>query len=239
MGIITFDGKTSNEFNVVVEVFPNYTVPEKEYQSFSIPGRNGSVIVDTGVFKNVERSYEIAIADPDFVNDFSAMVNPVAEWLLSPSGYAKLEDSYDDKYYRLATYVGGTDINNLYNVAGRCTLTFDCKPEKYLKSGSNITSFTKNGTITNPTKFESKPLIKIYGSGEGSIDINNKTVRVKNIAEHVYIDSDSMDCYKDSTNQNGNVILTNGFPILAKGTNTITLHDGVTKLEVIPRWWTI
>ena len=61
MGVIYYNGKSSEEFGIVVETTPNYEIPERDYEILSIPGRNGDVVIDKGNYKNVERSYNIAI----------------------------------------------------------------------------------------------------------------------------------------------------------------------------------
>ena len=343
MGIIYFNGNSSDKLNVVVEVQPNYITPEKDYTELIIPGRNGTVLIDNETFKNVERRYDIAVANPKMTHDFPTMATAVVEWLLSASGYCRLEDSYEPDYYRLATLSSSMDINNIYNMAGRCTIAFNCKPQKYLKIGETPLVFNKNtpGTIINPTKFESKPLIKVYGDGPGTIRINNQNIKV-DLEEYVIIDSDVMDCCKNTlplpvinnktpvyselgfnklyylsdetfedtdkdydtvyfvrdieiinSNQNGNTIspetvithdvdalkhmsfetfdnehkspktaymvgeggddfgllhyiscnnkveLHNGFPVLKPGNNKVQFLGNITKVEVIPRWWTI
>ena len=69
---------------------PGYETPEKDYEVTHIPGRNGDIYVDKGSYKNVSRSYDIAIGAEN--KDFTIMANFISEWLNSASGYAKLED---------------------------------------------------------------------------------------------------------------------------------------------------
>ncbi len=241
MGIINFNGKASDELNVVVEYFPNYKVPQKQYKTVDIPGRNGSYLVDLGTYSNVERSYEIAIADKEFRNDFSTMVNPVVEWLCSAEGYCKLYDSYDQEYYRYAVYKGDTDIVNLLNLAGRCTLSFDCKPEKYLFTG-DIMATAYPGTdklIYNPTAFKSKPSIRIYGKGQCQVAINDAVITANiGSSEYVDIDVDTMNCYKGTTNLN-RVVTFSDIPLMVTGQNRLHIISNATKLGVMPKWWTI
>lgn len=241
MGIIYFNGKSSDELNVVIEHFPNYTVPVKDYKTVNIPGKNGTYIVDLGTYRNVERSYEIAIADPEFKNDFSTMVNPVVEWLLSTNGYCKLYDSYDPEYYRLATVKSGFEITNLLNEAGRCTITFDCKPEKYLITGDVTETTSDNLVLFNPFIFESKPIIKIYGNTECDVVIGKYQIQADLTDEtYVTIDTETMNCYHGPFNFNNKVEFNGyGFPKLQNGINNVSIISGATKVEVIPRWWTI
>ena len=56
--------------------------------------------------------------------------------------------------------------------------------------------------------------------------------------EYTDIDCELEDAYKDSVNKNGCLILSGGeFPVLQPGTTGIIFGAGVTKIELIPRWW--
>ncbi len=158
MGIITFNNKTSYELGVRVETFPEYEIPERNYEIISVSGRNGDILIDSGTFKNVPRTYQISVPATD---SFYQTVNSVAEWLHSANGYARLEDTYEPNYYRLAAYREPNMVRNLFNQAGQATISFDCKPQRFLKSGENSVTFDANGSITNPTQFSSLPLISI------------------------------------------------------------------------------
>lgn len=100
------------------------------------------------------------------------------------------------------------------------------------------TTLTAAGTITNPTDFVSKPLIKAYGSGDGSFTVGNKTVTIANIDGYVVVDSELMDCYKGLTNKNNDVTLTE-FPKFAPGVNNISFSGDITSLEILGRWRTL
>ena len=46
MGVIVFNGISSKDVGIEVETFPEYTIPEREYEAIHVPGRNGDVIID-------------------------------------------------------------------------------------------------------------------------------------------------------------------------------------------------
>lgn len=171
MGIVIYNGVSSTEFAIQVEHPPIYEIPEKDYEVTHVPGRNGDIYVDKGSYQNASRSYDLAIGSEQ--RDFAEMANCISEWLNSASGYARLEDSYEPEYYRLAAYKSGGTITNILEHAGRITVSFDCKPQRFLKSGENplIIRQAKSGLIRNPTGFTSLPVIKVYGTGKGSFRI--------------------------------------------------------------------
>ncbi len=237
MGVVIFNGASSQDYGIQVEHPPEYQAPAKDYEIIHIPGRNGDLVVDNGSYQNVNRSYQIAIGDER--KDFTDMANMVAEWLHSASGYARLEDSYEPEYYRMAVFQQEISIENILQHAGRVTVDFNCKPQRFLKSGEAPIRLTKNTVLRNPTGFRSLPCITVYGSGRGVLSANGHTATIQNINGFIVLDSDIQDAYKGGANRNADVVLSNGFPELAPGENNIAWTGGITYVEVVPRWWTL
>ncbi len=94
--------------------------------------------------------------------------------------------------------------------------------------------------MVNPTSHPSSPIIKVYGNGSGEIQIGNNTITILSVNGYLVIDSDLMEVYKDETNCNSKVKFSlNTFPKLRPGINDISFSGEITRLEVIPKWWTI
>lgn len=237
MGVVIFNGMSSADYGIQVEYPPEYQIPARDYEVIHIPGRNGDLIIDNGSYQNVNRSYQIAIGNPE--KDFTGMANVIAEWLNSASGYARLEDSYEPEYYRMAMFQDEVTIENILQHAGRVTVDFNCKPQRFLKSGENSLRLSAPATLFNPTGFCSLPCITVYGSGTGVLEIGGYVVHIANINDAIVLDSDIQDVYCGIVNRNADVILGNGFPELKSGENEMTWSGGITYVEVIPRWWTI
>lgn len=237
MGVVIFNGISSEEFAIQVEHPPGYSTPARDYEITHIPGRNGDLYIDKGSYQNVTRSYEIAIGSEQ--KKFTDMANYISEWLNSASGYARLEDSYEPEYYRLAAYSNSGTITNILEHAGRIIVSFDCKPQRYLKSGENPIALTKKGLLRNPTGFVALPIITIHGSGKGVLTVGDYTITISNINSYIITDSELQDAYKGTTNCNSLVTLSNGFPKLVTGETEISFSGGITSVEVIPRWWTL
>ena len=252
MGVITFNGVSSSEFHIQVEHLPGYDSPKKDYEIVHVPGRNGDIVIDSGTYQNVQRKYEIAVTT-EVKKPFYIMANDVVNWLRSSSGYARLEDSYEPEFYRKAFYEDEISVTNILGEAGRAEITFNCKPQRYLKSGEDIIEIDGSlalVNIDNPTQFDALPFIVIYidtesNSAYGQIRINNNFIKVSNELgtgiSSVTIDSELQDAYSGNINLNNKVSLQKGFPILLPGSNSIYLDEDhpVSKVEVIPRWWTL
>ena len=67
---------------------------------------------------------------------------------------------------------------------------------------------------------------------------SESTMTISSANSYTDIDCDIMDAFKGSTNCNGNI--SGSFPTLAPGDNTVDLpSSGITKIEIIPRWWVL
>lgn len=234
MGVIIFNNKSSADCRIQVAHPPGYAYPERDYTITHIPGRNGDIIQDNGCYKNVERTYEVSFDAPN--EDFATYANAVSAWLHSTTGYARLEDSYEPNYYRMATYQESNIFENLYNQAGTATIVFECKPQRFLKTGDNTITIQNSLTIMNPTGFEAYPLFKVTGTS-GVLTVNGNSITFSSIDDFVMLDCELQDAYKETTNKNSTVSGT--FPVLKPGSNTISWTGDISSVTMKPRWWTI
>lgn len=269
MGVINFNGVSTNSKRfsapILVETPPDYVFPSRDANFTHVPGRDGDVLVDNGSYNNVTRTYNLAIGDEDI--DYARLAYELSDWLHSANGYAKLTDSYDPEHYCMAAFVDEGSIVNILQHAGRISVSFNCKPQRYLISGDDKITLTLpdahhagNNIIFNPTMFESRPLIKVNGTENGfsndELLIAKKNVYGQFIVEHriiidgtigpIYIDCELMDCYlldqQEGQIYNKNNCVTfdnNKFPSIPTGTVSFGWTSGITSVEVIPRWWTI
>ena len=234
MGVITFNGKSSADYRIRVAHPPGYAYPERDYTITHIPGRNGDIVQDNGCYLNVERTYDVSFDAPN--EDFATYANAVSAWLHSTTGYARLEDSYEPEYYRMAVYKESNIFENLYNQAGTATIVFECKPQRFLKTGETPVTVTSGGSLSNPTGFDAYPLIKVSGTS-GVLTVNGKQITLSSIDGYTMLDCELQDAYKETTNKNSTVSGT--FPVLKPGSNTISWTGDISSVTMKPRWWTI
>lgn len=236
ISIIDWAGVSSDDLRIRIERYPSRILPERSQTMTEVPGRNGGLLIVDGNFRNYQQDYEVFISAER--SGLVRAARAVAEWLESPVGYQRLEDSYEPDIYREAYYAGNQDIESVLNRFGRTTISFNCKPQRYLKSGEVSKTFTAAGALTNVTKFDALPVITVYGSGAGSVTVGDRTVTISDIDGYVVLDCELQDAYKGTVNKNGTVTLTE-FPVLTAGENAISFAGGVTSVEIVPHWWTI
>lgn len=236
----TFGEKSTKDFGMHVEKFPALNSAMRKYTAVSVPGRSGTLHMDEGAFENYQQSYECY-----FHGDKPApeAAHAIKAWLLSGEGYRKLQDVYDPEHYRMAYFAGPLDVDNRLNRYGKCVVNFDCAPQAYLVIGDEVSEFTAAGVITNPTAFDAEPIIHVYGSGSGSVSVNGTTVQILEITDVITLDCQMQNAYRqlgDSAAENKNsVVSASVFPKLSPGDNGISFDGGITKVEIIPRWWEV
>lgn len=229
---LTYDGLSSLSFGVRISGDETYKSPERDVERIEIPGRNGDLTIDRNRFKSYEQSYSCFLVD-----DFDHNLSNFKAFLLSTSKFRRLEDTYHPDEFRMAQYIGPLEPEVFFNEAGQFSLKFWCKPERWLKSGEEVVTLTKNGTIKNPTFNISKPLIRIYGKGE--IKIGNSVISVlKSGNRYIDFDCDTFNAFEGLDNRNSHLKII-GSPFLHQGENGILIGDGVSKIEIKPRWWVV
>ena len=174
----TFDGVNSRQYGVYITGAGVFNAPERNVEMIDIAGRNGAFVLDKGNFLNIEVTYPASIAC-DNEADFAQAVSDLRNLLCSKVGYVRLEDDYNPNEYRLAIYKSGLEVSHDFLIAGEFDLVFECKPQRYLKSGETAISVTSGDTVTNPTRFEAKPMIEVVGYG--NIGINGDSIVVGDV----------------------------------------------------------
>ena len=167
---LKFDGVSSRTYGVYITGEAVYNAPEREVEMISIPGRNGAFALDKGRFENVTVTYPAGIF-ADNETDFAAAISDFRNYLCSRKGYCRLTDEYNPNEYRMAVYKSGLEVDPAQLRAGEFEITFDCKPQRWLTSGETAVTIASSGdTITNPTLFESGPLLEVEGYGKIEIE---------------------------------------------------------------------
>lgn len=223
---LTFDGVSLKDFGVYINGNQTYNAPARSRTYVSVPGRNGDLIIDNGRYENTELVYHAFI-----YRNFGVNVEGLRNLLLSRTGYKRLEDTYHPDEFRQAIYSGNFQADVVeWLEAGEFDLTFNCKPQRWLKIGEDAIIVTGNTAILNETEQIAKPLLRVYGTGTFSFNSNSMTISAADV--YTDIDCETMDAYKGTVNKNAYVSGT--FPELRPGVNAIAT---INQIDIIPRWW--
>lgn len=269
LNTLTFDGVLSSDYGVYIAGDGAFNSPERRGEMVNIPGRNGSLFLDGGAFENISVEYPAFIGTGSEV-DFRTKLAELRSEMKSRTTYKRLTDTYHPDEFRLALYQSGIEVEpQACDRAGGFTLIFNCKPQRYLTSGEIPVIFTGNGSIVNPTTFESSPIIQV--TGDGTVAIGPYRFTVSGNPGTITIDTELMEVYipagepYELTDENGdpvtdelNTILEayNGLdqntsmmsyvsfqdslmPKIPVGEVNIGMQNTITELVIIPRWWRI
>ena len=171
-----FNGKKSSDFDVWASGLNIFHSPERRIERIQVPGRNGELLIEDGSFENVELEFKDCFIPRHFSENFTNLSN----YLNRQKGYQRLELSWLPDEYRLAAFHGDIEASmKNWNGMGKFDLTFNCKPQRFLKSGEEpiyimpplygnktpgLNRFSQYGTTIR--------LLKMPASGSVSFKIN-------------------------------------------------------------------
>ena len=247
--MIVWAGTSNLDVGMVVEHYPKVIIPERKQEIQTVPGRNGDIVLSDGSFKNYEQPYQCFL-DAKHLGGLELVIPKLTAWLFGHEGYQRLEDSYFPDVYRMAYYSGGTEFISIFNEYGEGTLTFNCAPEKYLKSGERNIALQRNTFLRNPTGFIAYPEIRVTPSETNRTDVTisftkdgvTNTMIISSSAfengQTVGLNTKEHRAHHGTTNLNQYV--TGRFENMTLGRETtITYTGNVKQVLLTPRWWTI
>lgn len=192
-----FDGQSSGTYGVYITGEAVFSAPQRDVEMIKIPGRNGEFALDNGRFQNIEVTYPAGIF-ADSETDFAAAISDFRNFLASRVGYCRLEDEYNPNEYRMAVYKSGLDVDAKVLKAGEFSITFDCKPQRWLKDGETAVAIGEWGetetasgdivTVENPNGILAVKSLEIdlepMQSGSGTPSPTN----IRPISGHTSVD---------------------------------------------------
>jgi len=173
---ITFGNVNSADYGIYISGEGVFDAPKRAVEMVNIPGRNGALAIDQGHYENIVVTYPAHNYEPE-MSDFKERLSNFRNALASQIGYQRLSDTFHPNEYRMAVFDEGLDINPIkYNTASQFDIKFDCKPQRFLTSGETETIVASGTDITNPTQYDSRPLLKV--SGRGDFTVNGYPVKI-------------------------------------------------------------
>lgn len=230
MSYIIWKNINSNTFpGLIISELPQISKPSMRIQETTIDGVDGSLIEELG-YETYDKTIKIGLYGNYEIDKIINYFNGDGNVVFS---------NESDKYY-IAKIVQKIDYEKLLRFK-TATIIFRVQPYKYKYQESTqvFTNPSTNITVMNDGLIESKPLIKLTGSGTIEFKIDNVAifsyVFPTNETE-VMVDSQKQDAYLGTVLKNRN--MTGEFPILKSGKNIITWTGTLTKIEVLAnsRW---
>lgn len=224
-----------NTFGLKIENIPQMPATNAKYETKDIPGGdNGSLNIFNGYDDNSIPFNFVFEAGEEF---YIKKANIIA-WLNSKIN-SELKYSLNKSMYYIVKKVEISDFKTTSKIVRRFTAKFTVEPASYLIEGIDIVNLsTPTILFDDRATYKSQPYIKIYGSGDITININNQYLILKGVTDYIEVDSKLKNCYK---NLNGVITNCNNqmysiFPVLEVGENNISWAGNISKIEIVPRW---
>lgn len=226
MGWFHFKGKDSRDFGILISAAPEKVRAERRVEQVTIPGRSGELTMDEGTYAPYVISVECSTRGNENLDEILAWLNGAGGLILCTE---------PDKVFRASIYnkISVADMIYLYN---SFLLQFRVQPFKYsVNAAGDALELTAPTTIRNSGTVYSEPLITVYGSGDITLNINGNPYPLRNVDGNITIDSEMMEVFKGSTNQNSKYGGAE-FPRFEVGQNEIRWTGNVSKIKIQPRW---
>ena len=136
MNEITYNGKNLSDFGVYYDSHSAFGSPERDVELVEVAGKNGALIIDNDRFRNIDLTF------PCYINtNFLAQYRNALAYLQSCKGYSRLEYTQEPNHFRMASFdMGSQPTPNQLHRSGQFPVVFNCKPQRFLKSGETPVS---------------------------------------------------------------------------------------------------
>lgn len=231
----TYGARSSRDYALRVEKLPAIMSPKRRVTVQQIPGRNGALHMDEGVFEVYTQPYACYFHTND---PTPKQAHGIKAWLMGSCGPHRLIDEYDPEHYHRACFIGPLDVDNILGKYGRCVINFELDPRAFLLSGDEPIMLHSPDVITNLTGFTAQPLLRVYHTGgDGALTVGSREVTLTGLdGGELWLDCEAMTAYNDAGSANSSVGCIE-YPELAPGDNAVSWSGCVTAVELIPRWW--
>lgn len=204
---------------IIVEHTPKISKANKKIETYTVPGRNGFVSVDTNTYEPFSVPIECHFSE-------DANMDEIKEFL---DGYGTL--SFDGEREYTAIVNNAIEFEKVLRFK-KFAVQFLVNPiAEDIQTTTEIIDSNDYEFSINDTYNDIFPILTIECTGDVSITINNQTFYL-NDTDGIYI----LDCknkvIKDSNGNNASSNMLYDFPKLKKGLNQIEYTGDITSFEI-------
>lgn len=277
---LVINGVDSRDFCIYLIDGNIFDYALRDYETFQIPGRTGDLNIDRGRWQNVSVTFKCAafenarerldawrafiLSGMGAKRDYKHTTGETGGFYRGYYGSYEIETSIEPEIYRtgMIKSVSSPELS-LQGGGGYVEISFDCPPQKYLKSGREGIVYGSSALeLENPTYYDARPLFKVQAASTNAL-ISMKTVTrdqasgityetdqtgimIKTL-DTFFIDCEARNASNGENNYNDKIEISNtDFPSLAgkvaisdvSSYTKIEAYD-VTSLTIFPKWWTL
>lgn len=230
-----YRGIKSSDFYLEIKSDMIYTSPSADIELLPIPGKDGEVAISKDRLNGTSLPFQCSIRLPEG-KTIEEVSNEISNWLKIDPEWSELTYTADPDFIYTALFYEEYNIERMLSWYGKVVLPFRIKPYKYYKEGLEELPLSNGQTINNIGTRPSKPLIKITGSGNIQLTINDYVVNLQSVQDGVLLDSLAESIHSlDGESPQWDKLYTYPFPKLKLGDNTIS-WTGADSVSIIPRW---
>jgi len=238
-GSFILGGINSEDYKMVIQNRPELYTPKRKVEFQNISGMSGLMPFDEMAYDNTSMELVCFVSETAEYSESDQRENVYN--MFDTGSYKEFRPYFDPtKIYRVhPDSPPSFETRYFYDGGQVFKVGLTVKPYKHYIDQPLIT-ITTPGTVTNPHRIESRPIIKIFGTGNVTLTVNGQAFQIQNIVEHISLETELMMAYNELPggvidNENDK-ILTKVYPFLKKGANTISWSGTVSKIEIEPRW---
>lgn len=243
-----WNGVKCTQYGMHVLGQPSVISAAERVSNEEIPGRSGTLTLLEGddIFDDVTLAATCIIDDPYETVDGESVsrIAKITGWLRG-NGTIKFANRQEGYYRgRMSSQISFDKI-----VSGNPHLAFQvqfrCQPFFYLDSGDAPVSIS--GTtqqFSNPGNTPSLPVIKLTGTGEGTIMAGGSTMLINSFedVDYIMLDCEAKIAYTGAPGDPSDPLkllgtrVTGEWLTIPTGTSFFTMTGGITSATITPRW---
>lgn len=232
---ITYNGVKSSELGLRLLDEISFESPEKDVELINIDGVHGSKIRSKKRLNVISKTYPFKMYDS--TADIQEIVTKLNNaYLNQKDEWHDFLISWDSDYLYKAFCYESFSIEGSLKARKKCVINFKLHPIKFRKDGLSRINLSRGQVLVNPERRESKPFIKLIGTGDCTLTINSQIFRLKGVSGHINIDCEAQSAHWDNREPQYDKVFTYPFPKLETGRNIINWDNSAFRVEIIPRW---
>ena len=208
-----YGGVSSADFDAYIASSNFLDGASRDVTAVSVPGRNGDLIISNNRFNNFLLTENVYIKD-DIITNADRLRSFLGK---HTDSYYRLEESMYPDVYRLAKVSGGFAIETYDHKGGAFSVNYDCKPQRFLKSGETPLQFM-------PAMVSSSDWWTMFVPVNGTLKFTATTSSTLTVTLYTYNESGTQ---QSSTNYS----CANG----AEKTKTFTSNDKYWRMKISGR----
>lgn len=221
----------SDAMGLIVDTYPPIVRAEQRVDMAKVPGKHGEVTL-LGV-----PVYEAQVRECRCVIEPGADITALSGWL---SGRGDLIFGNEPQYTYEAQAINEVPFEKMLREREyrEIRLPFFCQPLKRLTTPeADIVLTESGGFFVNPGHVESRPMIKVEGSGTVRIMIGTASITmIKGLIGAILLDSEVGIATDTTRTVNMSPMVSGDWPVLPVGNVPISWTGTVTKVTITPRW---